>query len=144
MCKVCQLEIWTPETFGHGGGQNMLLFEERYIWMRTCPNFATTATAFFLSSYLCQDKTKRYLAPADINLTVKSNSPLSGLFRIWASVVRQLWHCFFDFDLWSRPWGVARLLGLRGILRAPIPRKESGSTITTKTVVTLVQIFNEK
>jgi len=32
------------------------------------------------------------------------------------------------FDLWSRPWGVARPLGLRG---GTIPRKGSGSTTTT-------------
>ena len=34
-------------------------------------------------------------------------------------------------DLWSRPWGVARLLGLRGV--PPRPRKGSGSTTTTTT-----------
>ena len=30
------------------------------------------------------------------------------------------------YDLWSRPWGVARLLGLHGLLPCPIPRKGSG------------------
>ena len=30
------------------------------------------------------------------------------------------------YDLWSRPWGVARLLGLHGFRHAPIPRKGSG------------------
>ena len=30
------------------------------------------------------------------------------------------------YDLWSRPWGVARLLGLHGIPPCPIPRKGSG------------------
>ena len=36
-------------------------------------------------------------------------------------------------DLWSRPWGVARLLGLCGVPSplASIPRKGSGSTTTT-------------
>ena len=31
------------------------------------------------------------------------------------------------YDLWSRPWGVARLLGLHGIPPCPIPRKGSGN-----------------
>ena len=35
------------------------------------------------------------------------------------------------YDLWSRPWGVARLLWLHGLPSCPIPRKGSG-TITTK------------
>jgi len=33
---------------------------------------------------------------------------------------------FSIFDLWCRPWGVARLL-----CHAPIPRKRSGSTSTS-------------
>ena len=37
------------------------------------------------------------------------------------------------FDPWSRPWGVARLLVSAEFLRAPIPRKGSGSTTTTTT-----------
>ena len=36
--------------------------------------------------------------------------------------------CFLD--QWSRPWGVARLLGLRGVPPLPHPRKGSGSTTT--------------
>jgi len=35
------------------------------------------------------------------------------------------------FDLWCKPWSVARLLSLRGTPSPPIPRKGSGSTITT-------------
>ena len=31
------------------------------------------------------------------------------------------------YDLWSRPWGVARLLGLHGLPPCPIPRMGSGS-----------------
>ena len=31
------------------------------------------------------------------------------------------------YDLWSRPWGVARLLGLHGLPPCPIPRKGSGN-----------------
>ena len=37
----------------------------------------------------------------------------------------------FILDLWSRPWSVARLLGLRGAPPRPIPRKGSSSTTTT-------------
>ena len=31
------------------------------------------------------------------------------------------------YGLWSRPWGVARLLGLHGLRPCPIPRKGSGN-----------------
>ena len=34
-------------------------------------------------------------------------------------------------DLWSRPWGVAGLLGLRGVPSRPHPSEGSGSTTTT-------------
>jgi len=37
------------------------------------------------------------------------------------------------FDLWSRPWGVVRLLSLRGVSPLPILRKGSGSSNTTTT-----------
>ena len=38
-------------------------------------------------------------------------------------------HSLSILDLWSRPWGVARLLGL--LIRAPIPRNGSGKSTTT-------------
>ena len=31
------------------------------------------------------------------------------------------------YDLWSRSWGVAQLLGLNGLLPCPLPRKGSGN-----------------
>ena len=31
------------------------------------------------------------------------------------------------YDIWFRPWGVGRLLGLHGFLPCPIPQKGSGS-----------------
>ena len=37
-------------------------------------------------------------------------------------------------DLWSRPWGVARLLGLCGVPPRPHPRRGSGSTTTTNII----------
>jgi len=43
---------------------------------------------------------------------------LTGLSRIRASPARHLWH-YLHFDLWSRPWGVARLLGLREVPPRP-------------------------
>ena len=39
------------------------------------------------------------------------------------------------YDLWSRPWGVARLLGLHGLLPCPIPRKGSGKQQQVKNVL---------
>jgi len=33
---------------------------------------------------------------------------------------------FSIFDLWSRPWGVVRLLGLRGVPPRPHPSKRVG------------------
>ena len=38
------------------------------------------------------------------------------------------------YDLWSRPWGVARLLGLHGLLPCPHPSEgvEKRTTTTTK------------
>ena len=42
-------------------------------------------------------------------------------------------HTLSLLDLWSRPWGVARLLGFRGIDPHPIPRNGSGKTTTTTT-----------
>jgi len=39
--------------------------------------------------------------------------------------------CTIIIWLWSRPWGVARLLGLRGVPPRLIPRKGLGSTTTT-------------
>jgi len=32
----------------------------------------------------------------------------------------------FNFDLWSRPWGVARLLGLHAVSLRPHPLEEVG------------------
>ena len=44
-------------------------------------------------------------------------------------------HSLSILDLWSRPWGIARLLGLRGVDPRPsIPRNGSGKPITTKNV----------
>ena len=44
-------------------------------------------------------------------------------------------------DLWSRPWGVARLLGLRGV--PPRPHLLEGSGSTTTTVINRCQFISE-
>jgi len=54
-------------------------------------------------------------APTSWRLIVVVQSP-RAIFGTTSSI----------FDLWSRPWGVVRLLGLRGL----IPRKRSGSNTT--------------
>jgi len=46
-----------------------------------------------------------------------------GLSRIWDSPARHLW-LYFHFWPLSRPWGVARLLGLRGV--PPLPHPSEG------------------
>ena len=44
------------------------------------------------------------------------------------SLRRSLFGDFLSlYDLWSRPWGVARVLGLHGLPPCPIPRKRSGN-----------------
>jgi len=45
------------------------------------------------------------------------------------------------FDLWSRPWGVARLSV--EFLHAPIPRKESGSSTTIQKHQKHMEKFSE-
>jgi len=48
-----------------------------------------------------------------------SRPPPSGLSRIWAFPARHLGTTSSIFDLWSRSWGVARLLGLREVPLRP-------------------------
>jgi len=48
-----------------------------------------------------------------------------------ASPARHLWRYTSIFDLWSRSWCVARLLGLRGVSPSSQPSEGEGSTTTT-------------
>jgi len=55
-----------------------------------------------LPSYLCRIKRKNSVVLSDILQCLRtssagSNSPPSGLFRIWASPARHLWHHYFHF-----------------------------------------------
>jgi len=88
--------------------------------------------SLLLSSYLCR-------------IRRKENSSCSACEHLLQDMTHLLHDCHASqplrraifgttssiFDLWSRPWGVARLLGLRGIPpHDPIPRKGSGSITT--------------
>jgi len=90
-----------------------------------CPDFAATVTAqLLLSSYLCRIKRKEnssYSGFIKRTPSAGSNTPPSWLSCIWASPARHLRHYFFHFDLWSRHWGVVRLLSLRGVPLRPHP-----------------------
>jgi len=73
-----------------------------------------------------QAKTERefFLQRLRIPSAGSSSSP-PGLSRIRASPARHLWY-YSIFDFWSRPWSVARLLGLRGITLRPHPSEGVG------------------
>jgi len=95
------------------------------------------AARLFLSSYLCTIKWKNSPCSAGghplqelthLLLDCPSSEPLRrAIFGTTSSI----------FDLWSRTWGVARVLGLHGVTPRPrpIPRKGSGSTTITTTKV---------
>jgi len=82
-------------------------------------------TPFF--SYLCKIKRKEegvLATPADINDDL-THPP--GFSRVRASPARHILDTTsFIFALWSRPWGVARLLGVREISHYPNPSEEVG------------------
>jgi len=89
------------------------------------------AHSLFLSSYLSRIKRKENSCSAcghplqdltHLLLDCPTSEPLRGAIFGTTSI----------FDLWSRLWSVARLLGLRGVSPRPHPWKGSGSTITTK------------
>jgi len=74
-----------------------------------------------LSSYLCRIKQKENSSCSVCGHQLQDlTSPPSGLSRIWVSPARHLWHYLFYFYHWSRPKGMPRLLGLRGIPPFPI------------------------
>ena len=60
------------------------------------------------------------------------------------SLSRSLFGNFrFLYDLWSRPWGDARLLGLHGLPPQPISRKGSGNHNNSKTEITDALLRNK-
>ena len=93
------------------------------------------ATVFLLSSYLHRISQKENSACStcghplqDLNhllLDCPASEPLrKSIFGSSLSIL----------DLWSRPWCVARLLGLRGVPPCPHTSEGSGSTTTTRPV----------
>ena len=46
------------------------------------------------------------------------------------------------YDLWSRPWGIARLLGLCGISQYPIPQKGLGKQQDKAKVVRMLNFYS--
>ena len=68
--------------------------------------FAATNTAF-CSLKLAQSRI-RLAAPAD-------TSPKTLLISFWTVQLRTFCAALSLYDLWSKPWGVARLLGLHGL-----------------------------
>jgi len=90
-----------------------------------CLDFAATVTAF--SCPFKQNKTEReFFLQRLRTLSVRSNSPPPGL-----SASELLRRAIFGttssiFDRWSRPCGVARLLGLRGVHPRPHPSEGVG------------------
>jgi len=77
--------------------------------------------SLLLSSYLCRLKWKNSSCSA-------CGHPLQDLTHLLLDcpASEPLRHAIFGttiFDLWSRPWGVARLLGLRVFLHAPSLRR---------------------
>jgi len=74
-----------------------------------------------------QDKTEGEFFMQNLRTpSTGSDSPPPWLSRIRASPARHLRHHSI-FDLWSRPWGVARLLGVRGVPPRPHPSEGVGS-----------------
>jgi len=64
--------------------------------------------------------------------SAESNSPPPELFCPASEPLRRaiFGNTSSIFDLWSRPWGVAQLLGLREVSPRHYPSKGSGSTTT--------------
>jgi len=98
--------------------------------------------AHVLKTAICAKPTAN--VPTSRRLNVVVRSPPS--YERWAEMARQLLRGVrpsgcpqssrFHFYLWSRPWGVARLLFSAKFFHAPIPRKGSGSTtITTANIL---------
>jgi len=88
--------------------------------------------SLLLSCYLCRIKWKENFSCSpcghslqdmtNLLLDCPTSEPLRrAIFGTTSSI----------FDLWSRPCGVARLLGLREVPPRPIPHKGPGSTTTT-------------
>jgi len=86
--------------------------------------------SLLFSSYICRIKRKENFYSAcghplqdltHLLLDCPASEPLQRAVVGTASI----------FDLWSRPWGVAQLMGLRGVSPRPYSSEGVGSTTTT-------------
>jgi len=82
--------------------------------------------------YLSADKMEEFFLQQLRTPSAGSNSPPSALSHIWVSQ-RAIFGFTSIFDLWSRPWGMARLLGLREVSGCPLLRKGSRAPPPTLT-----------
>jgi len=91
-----------PDSFGFLGGTILLPSHPLWTVQTSLPR-----SQLFLLLLFMQDKTKGELFLQRLRSSpARSNSPPFGLSRIWASAARHLWHYFFNFNLWSKSWGV--------------------------------------
>jgi len=106
----------------------------------TCPPFATplvakSCTLYFKLVYVISDRLKSFvIVPTTIGefFTSACGHPLQDLTPLLdcpaSEPLRRAIFCTTSsiFDLWSRPWSEARLLGLRGVLSRPHPLERVG------------------
>jgi len=65
----------------------------------------------------CSNVNKKIISQISTVQTTSLHLTSSWIAPYLSPPARHLWHYFYFgiFDLWSRPWDVARLLGLRGV-----------------------------
>jgi len=121
-----------PDSFGFLGGTGLphLIRCER-------SRLRCHGHSLLLSSYLCRIKWKENSSCSTCVHPLQDLTHL--LLDCLASELlrRAIFSISSIFDLWSRPWGVARLLGFRGVPPCPHPRKGSDSITTTNYIAVL-------
>jgi len=111
-----------PDSFGFLGGTGPSPSHPLWSVPTLCHGHS-----LLLSSYLCRIKRK-------VNSSCSAcGQPLQDLTHLLLDcpASEPIWRAIFGttssfFDLWSRPWGVARLLGLRGVPPRPHPSEGVG------------------
>ena len=95
-------------------------------------NSDSTSLRFYDSNSDSRKPTKT--TPTPESSTSKKTTPTPTSQPVLDHLRRVIFgHTLSPLDLWSRPWGVARLLGLRGVDPRPHPRNGSGKSTTTTT-----------